>query len=147
MFAAVTACNTLLLQPPATQCMADGLGEPASAAGSVRRCPASKHIENQRVLFLAVPWLPYAAIPHVMYAVHVVLQVVVQASTMAVLDAYTDNPGTWLFHCHLTDHIAGGMMALFNVAGKAPTFDLKGKVRRARGQLAADRARQAGQPP
>lgn len=48
---------------------------------------------------------------------------------MAVLDAYTDNPGTWLFHCHLTDHIAGGMMALFHVAGQAPKFTLNGKVR------------------
>lgn len=47
---------------------------------------------------------------------------------MVVLDAYTDNPGTWLFHCHLTDHIAGGMMALFNVAGKAPTINTSGKV-------------------
>jgi hypothetical protein len=47
---------------------------------------------------------------------------------MAVLDAYTDNPGTWLFHCHLTDHIAGGMMSLFHVAGKAPEFKSNGKV-------------------
>lgn len=49
-------------------------------------------------------------------------------STMAVLDAYTDNPGTWLFHCHLNDHIHGGMMALFNVAGQQPTHTLNGQV-------------------
>lgn len=55
-------------------------------------------------------------------------QVVVQASSMLVLDAYTDNPGTWLFHCHLTDHIAGGMMALFHVAGTAPAIPTNGKV-------------------
>jgi hypothetical protein len=48
---------------------------------------------------------------------------------MVALDAYTDNPGTWLFHCHLNDHIHGGMMALFNVAGTAPTHNLNGKVR------------------
>jgi hypothetical protein len=48
---------------------------------------------------------------------------------MAVLDAYTDNPGTWLFHCHLNDHIHGGMVALFNVAGQAPSHNLNGQVR------------------
>lgn len=49
-------------------------------------------------------------------------------STMIALDAYTDNPGTWLFHCHLNDHIHGGMMALFHVKGTAPTHTLTGKV-------------------
>lgn len=47
---------------------------------------------------------------------------------MITMDAYTDNPGTWLFHCHLNDHIHGGMMALFNVAGTAPQHNLNGKV-------------------
>jgi FtsP/CotA-like multicopper oxidase with cupredoxin domain len=47
---------------------------------------------------------------------------------MIALDAYTDNPGTWLFHCHLNDHIHGGMMALFHVKGTAPTHTLTGKV-------------------
>jgi hephaestin len=60
---------------------------------------------------------------------HMVDQVVVLASSTYVLDAVTDNPGTWLFHCHLTDHIHGGMMALFNIAGQAPVQKLDGKVR------------------
>jgi FtsP/CotA-like multicopper oxidase with cupredoxin domain len=57
-------------------------------------------------------------------------QVVVQSSSLLVLDAYADNPGTWLFHCHLTDHIEGGMMALFTVTGPPPVHTLNGKVRR-----------------
>ena len=57
------------------------------------------------------------------------LQLAVLPSTMATLDAYTDNPGTWLFHCHLNDHIHGGMMMLFNVAGEQPTHTLNGQVR------------------
>jgi hypothetical protein len=32
-------------------------------------------------------------------------------------------------HCHLTDHIHGGMMAPFNIAGQAPVQKLDGKVR------------------
>lgn len=56
-------------------------------------------------------------------------QVVVQASQMIVADAIVDNPGTWLFHCHLTDHIHGGMMALFHVNGTAAKPALNGKVR------------------
>lgn len=55
-------------------------------------------------------------------------QAVIQSSSLMVLDAYTDNPGTWLFHCHLTDHIQGGMMALFTVTGKAPQVQLNGQV-------------------
>ena len=35
--------------------------------------------------------------------------------SMKVLDMYPDNVGTWLFHCHVNDHIQGGMMALYTV--------------------------------
>lgn len=48
---------------------------------------------------------------------------------MWVLDAYTDNPGTWLFHCHLSDHMHGGMMAMFTINGKAQPPALTGRVR------------------
>eukprot|EP00878_Enallax_costatus_P001155 GHUV01001296.1.p1 GENE.GHUV01001296.1~~GHUV01001296.1.p1 ORF type:complete len:885 (+),score=249.43 GHUV01001296.1:1539-4193(+) len=56
-------------------------------------------------------------------------QAVLQSSSLMVLDAHTDNPGTWLFHCHLTDHIHGGMMALFTIKGEAPKLQLDGKTR------------------
>jgi FtsP/CotA-like multicopper oxidase with cupredoxin domain len=26
-----------------------------------------------------------------------------------------DNPGTWLFHCHVAPHLIAGMQALFTV--------------------------------
>jgi len=31
------------------------------------------------------------------------------------LDLDTDNPGTWMFHCHVNDHITAGMMTTFTV--------------------------------
>lgn len=34
---------------------------------------------------------------------------------MVVADMIPDNVGTWLFHCHVNDHIEGGMQALFTV--------------------------------
>ncbi len=34
---------------------------------------------------------------------------------MMVADMEPDNPGTWLFHCHVNDHFDGGMYALFKV--------------------------------
>jgi len=34
---------------------------------------------------------------------------------MMVADMVPDNPGTWLFHCHVSDHFDGGMYALFKV--------------------------------
>lgn len=35
--------------------------------------------------------------------------------SMKTVDMAPDNPGTWLFHCHVNDHITAGMMALFTV--------------------------------
>ncbi len=34
---------------------------------------------------------------------------------MAVADMVADNPGTWLFHCHVNDHLDNGMYGLFTV--------------------------------
>ena len=34
-------------------------------------------------------------------------------------DMHTENPGTWLFHCHVNDHIKAGMSSLYTVAPKA----------------------------
>ncbi len=28
-------------------------------------------------------------------------------------DYIEDNPGTWLYHCHVTDHMMGGMMGIY----------------------------------
>jgi len=36
-------------------------------------------------------------------------------ASMLTADMQTDNVGTWLFHCHVNDHIAAGMMALYTV--------------------------------
>jgi manganese oxidase len=35
--------------------------------------------------------------------------------SMMVADMVPDNPGVWLFHCHVSDHFDGGMYALFKV--------------------------------
>ncbi|HTX13685.1 MAG TPA: multicopper oxidase domain-containing protein [Candidatus Baltobacteraceae bacterium] len=35
--------------------------------------------------------------------------------SMIVADMIPDDPGTWLFHCHVNDHFDGGMYALFKV--------------------------------
>jgi manganese oxidase len=35
--------------------------------------------------------------------------------TMLTADMVPDNPGTWLFHCHVADHLEGGMVARFTV--------------------------------
>lgn len=35
--------------------------------------------------------------------------------SMKTVDMAPDNPGIWLYHCHVNDHINAGMMALFTV--------------------------------
>ena len=37
-------------------------------------------------------------------------------ASMVVADMTPDDPGTWLFHCHVNDHIAAGMQARYRVA-------------------------------
>jgi hephaestin len=34
---------------------------------------------------------------------------------MVVAEMTPDNPGTWLFHCHVGPHLQGGMVAVFEV--------------------------------
>ena len=36
-------------------------------------------------------------------------------ASMKVFDMLPDNPGTWLFHCHVNDHIKAGMLTRFGV--------------------------------
>ncbi|HVI08684.1 MAG TPA: multicopper oxidase domain-containing protein, partial [Candidatus Binatia bacterium] len=35
--------------------------------------------------------------------------------SMKTVDLIADNPGTWMFHCHVEDHMEGGMMAVFTI--------------------------------
>jgi FtsP/CotA-like multicopper oxidase with cupredoxin domain len=36
-------------------------------------------------------------------------------ASLKMLDMKPDNPGTWLYHCHVNDHIDAGMAALYTV--------------------------------
>jgi FtsP/CotA-like multicopper oxidase with cupredoxin domain len=35
--------------------------------------------------------------------------------SMKVFDMKPDAPGTWMYHCHVNDHITAGMLALYTV--------------------------------
>jgi hypothetical protein len=35
--------------------------------------------------------------------------------SMVTVDMLADNPGTWMFHCHVEDHMESGMMAVYTV--------------------------------
>ena len=36
-------------------------------------------------------------------------------ATTTAADMVADNPGTWLFHCHVADHITAGMLMLYKI--------------------------------
>lgn len=36
-------------------------------------------------------------------------------ASMVTVDMDADNPGTWLFHCHVLEHMANGMMATYTI--------------------------------
>jgi hephaestin len=40
-------------------------------------------------------------------------------ATMITADMVADNPGIWLFHCHVSDHITAGMLARYQVLASA----------------------------
>jgi hypothetical protein len=35
--------------------------------------------------------------------------------SMVTVDMLADNPGTWMFHCHVEDHMENGMMAVYTI--------------------------------
>lgn len=35
--------------------------------------------------------------------------------SMVTVDMLADNPGTWMFHCHVEDHMEAGMMAVYTI--------------------------------
>ncbi|WP_057830006.1 multicopper oxidase domain-containing protein [Colwellia sp. TT2012] len=39
-------------------------------------------------------------------------------ASMKTLDMTVNNPGIWMYHCHVNDHIAAGMTALYQVLAK-----------------------------
>ncbi|HET7272665.1 MAG TPA: multicopper oxidase domain-containing protein [Rubrobacter sp.] len=42
----------------------------------------------------------------------------VSPATMVVADMVPDDPGVWLYHCHVNDHIDAGMLARYSVESK-----------------------------
>ena len=36
-------------------------------------------------------------------------------ATMKSVDMTADNPGLWMFHCHVSDHVKAGMTAMYKV--------------------------------
>ncbi len=50
----------------------------------------------------------------------------IEPMMMVVADMETDNPGVWLFHCHVKIHLEGGMAARFAVL---PKTDLAARAR------------------
>jgi len=45
-------------------------------------------------------------------------------ATTKTVDMKADNPGSWMFHCHVADHMEGGMMAFFNILPPGPPCPL-----------------------
>ncbi|MBS1852896.1 MAG: multicopper oxidase domain-containing protein [Acidobacteria bacterium] len=41
-------------------------------------------------------------------------------ATMAVADMVADNPGSWMYHCHVSDHMEAGMMAIYTIYEPLP---------------------------
>lgn len=58
-----------------------------------------------------------------MHGDHVDVVLLIPAQT-ATVDMVTDNPGSWMFHCHVADHMEGGMMAVFSVVPPRPPCPL-----------------------
>ena len=38
----------------------------------------------------------------------------------ATIDMRADNPGTWMYHCHVADHIKAGMLTTYTIRRRTP---------------------------
>jgi Multicopper oxidase len=45
--------------------------------------------------------------------------------SMATADMTADNPGTWMFHCHVADHMEAGMMATYTIYEPPPSCPVR----------------------
>jgi hypothetical protein len=73
---------------------------------------------------------------------------------MTTIDMLADHPGTWMFHCHVRDHMEAGMMAVYTAYGapaaRLPACFQSGRLLEASGKLYARRQKhqpQADCPP
>jgi Multicopper oxidase len=46
-------------------------------------------------------------------------------ASMVTVDMIADNPGTWMFHCHVSDHMEAGMMVTFTVYDPPPSCPIQ----------------------
>jgi FtsP/CotA-like multicopper oxidase with cupredoxin domain len=46
-------------------------------------------------------------------------------ASMKVGDMVADNPGRWLLHCHVNDHMTAGMFTLYTIAGPVPVSNYR----------------------
>lgn len=44
--------------------------------------------------------------------------------TFQTVEMVAGNPGTWLLHCHVTDHIHAGMETTFTIKGLSEVVDV-----------------------
>jgi FtsP/CotA-like multicopper oxidase with cupredoxin domain len=51
----------------------------------------------------------------VLYKGHRTDVIELMPASMATADMKADNPGSWMYHCHVADHIDAGMMALYTI--------------------------------
>lgn len=50
-------------------------------------------------------------------------------ASMTSADMVADNPGNWMFHCHVSDHMESGMMATYTIVPQAPASAKNGEKR------------------
>jgi hephaestin len=41
--------------------------------------------------------------------------IAISPAQMATVDMVPDDPGIWMYHCHVDEHMEGGMMARYQV--------------------------------
>jgi FtsP/CotA-like multicopper oxidase with cupredoxin domain len=79
-----------------------------NARESFHAMPHPIHIHGQRFLVLAVNGVPNE---HLVWKDTVLLPVGATADILLELS----NPGRWMLHCHIAEHIEAGMMMVFEV--------------------------------
>ena len=57
----------------------------------------------------------------VQYGMHHTDVIELLPGSMEVADMIADNPGTWMLHCHVADHMESGMMANYTIYGPQPS--------------------------
>jgi manganese oxidase len=88
----------------------------------VRKSRLPRRVSSLLLVVFALVQAGFASTVHTYYVAsdeveggHRTDVIAIDPAQMQTVDMIPDNPGTWMYHCHVDEHMEAGMVALYKV--------------------------------